>query len=56
MKIKVLASSSSGNSYLLSSGDQGLLLDAGIPFRNIQKALNFKATELMGCLITHEHL
>ena len=32
-----------------------MLLEAGIPFRRIQQGLNFKVSQLAGCLITHEH-
>lgn len=52
--INVLASGSSGNAYYVG-GDSPLLLEAGIPFRRIQQGLNFKTSQLAGCLISHEH-
>jgi phosphoribosyl 1,2-cyclic phosphodiesterase len=55
MKLKVFASSSKGNCYLLESGTDILLLDAGVPFKDIQKALNFDFSHVVGCLLTHEH-
>jgi len=55
MKIKILASGSTGNSYWISDGTTSLLLDAGIPFKSIQKGCDFNLTSLGGCLITHEH-
>jgi len=55
MDIRVLASGSSGNAYYVG-GESPLLLEAGIPFRRIQEALNFKTFCLGGCLITHEHM
>jgi len=56
MEIKVLASGSSGNAYLVSDGKTPLLLEAGIAFRFIQQKLNFQTSGIAGCLITHEHL
>ncbi len=55
MDIQVIASSSSGNCYRVSDGSTPLLIEAGIPFKQIQKALNFKLSGLAGCLVTHEH-
>lgn len=56
MDIQVLASSSAGNAYRVSDGHTSLLLDAGIPLRNIQRALGFGVARLDGCLVTHAHL
>ena len=53
MVIKILASGSKGNCCWISDGKTSLLLEAGIPIRDIQR--NFKLTGLGGCLITHEH-
>lgn len=55
MDIQILASGSSGNCYKVSDGQTSLLLECGIPFREIQKKLNFKLYEVDGCLISHEH-
>lgn len=55
MKLTVLASSSRGNSYILESAGRKLILDAGVPFHELQKALNFDLSNVVGCLVTHEH-
>lgn len=55
IKFTTLASGSSGNAYHISDGYTELLIECGINFRDIQKALNFKTSNLAGCLITHEH-
>jgi phosphoribosyl 1,2-cyclic phosphodiesterase len=55
MDINVMASGSTGNCYRISDGTTSLLLDAGIPFKAIQKGCGFKITDLAGCLVTHEH-
>lgn len=57
MNIKTIGSGSSGNCYYLTSDSSAsLLLDAGIPFKKMQKAINFKTSSLSGVLVTHEHL
>lgn len=55
MKLKVLASSSSGNCYLLESKDETLIIEAGITFKRIQEGLGFNLEKVVGCLISHEH-
>jgi len=56
MKLKVLGSSSKGNCYILSTPTGSLLLDCGLPWREIQKGLNFDLSDVLGCLVTHFHL
>ncbi|WP_088227808.1 MBL fold metallo-hydrolase [Desulfosporosinus sp. FKB] len=55
MILKVIGSSSKGNCYILETQTGSLLLDAGVPFKEIQKALDFDLYNVHGCLITHEH-
>lgn len=56
MKLKVLGSSSKGNCYLLiDETGKTLALEAGVRFSEVQKAMDFKTSNLIGCLITHEH-
>ncbi|WLD81439.1 MBL fold metallo-hydrolase [Selenomonas dianae] len=55
MDIRVIASGSSGNSYLIGDGRTRLLLDAGIPFRRIQIGCSFRTSSIDGCLVTHRH-
>lgn len=55
MEIKVIASGSKGNAYRISDGKTSILLDAGVPLKTIQKALNFRIRDLSGCLISHKH-
>ncbi len=56
MILKVLGSSSRGNCYLLqASNKQTLIVEAGIDFKDVRKALDFKITDVVGCLVTHEH-
>lgn len=55
MEIKVIGSGSSGNSYWVSDGITPMLLDCGLPYKVIQRAIDFQVTKLGCCLVTHEH-
>lgn len=55
MVLKVLGSSSSGNCYILDSGEEALIIEAGIRFLEVKKALDFNMRKVVGCLITHAH-
>lgn len=57
MKLKCLGSSSAGNCYLLTS-DSGetLILDGGIPIKEIKKGLDWHIRGIRGMIISHAHL
>lgn len=55
IEIKAMASGSKGNCYRVTDGSTPLLLECGIRYRDIQQALNFRMSEIAGCLVTHEH-
>lgn len=56
MRLKCLGSSSAGNCYLLTS-DSGetLILDCGIPIKEIKKGLNWNIRNVVGCIVSHVH-
>lgn len=56
MQIDVLASSSLGNAYLVSDKETSILLDAGIPYKELQVKSDFKVNEVAACFTTHGHL
>ena len=56
MKIEVLGTGSSGNCYKVKIGKATLLLECGLPYKVIQKKLNFKISEIDASLVTHEHM
>lgn len=56
MKLKVIGTGSSGNAYILSNGDEALLIEAGVKIKEIKQALNFDYSKVVGCIISHEHL
>jgi phosphoribosyl 1,2-cyclic phosphodiesterase len=56
MKLKVVSSSSKGNSYaLIDSNENVLLLECGVPVFEIKKLLDFKLDKISGCLLSHLH-
>jgi len=55
VEIRVLASSSAGNCYLLDDGQAPLLLEAGIRFQDLRRAVGFGLSRLAACLVSHEH-
>lgn len=55
MKLKCLASGSSGNCYLLESDNEVLIMDCGIPIKDIKIGLDFDLSKVAGCVATHAH-
>lgn len=55
MVLKVLGSSSQGNCYILENKNEALIIDAGVRFIEVKKALGFDIRKVSGCLITHQH-
>ena len=51
----MLGSSSNGNCYILDNGKEALILEAGIRFQEVKKALCYNLRKVVGCLITHRH-
>lgn len=55
MIFQSLASSSKGNAYVLTAGEQVILLECGLPIQKLQHKLGRPVTDLTACLMTHEH-
>jgi phosphoribosyl 1,2-cyclic phosphodiesterase len=53
--VETLGSSSKGNCYRLKSGERSLLLECGMPWKEIRRKLNFETSKLDGCLVSHFH-
>lgn len=57
MKLHCIATGSSGNCYTLNSeSGETLILDCGIPIKEIKKGLNWNIKDVVGVLCTHQHL
>lgn len=55
MRLKVINSNSSGNCYVLYNDTESLLIECGVKFSVIKKAINFDLLKVCGCILTHEH-
>lgn len=56
MKLKCIATGSSGNCYTLTSDNvETLILDCGIPIKDIKKGLNWNIRSVVGCIVSHAH-
>ena len=55
MELRVVASGSEGNAYVLQNEGEALLLEAGVSFKKVLPALNYDVSKVQGVLISHEH-
>lgn len=55
MKLHVVGTGSNGNSYILKGNNSTLLIECGMPLKEVKKSLNFDISNIDGCIITHEH-
>ena len=55
MKLKVIATGSSGNCYLLDDGKEILIIECGVPFKEVKEAIDYQTNRIVGVLSTHEH-
>lgn len=55
MKLKVLGSGSSGNCYILENDTEALIIEAGLPFMEVKKALDFNVRKIVGVVVSHSH-
>lgn len=55
MKIKILATGSKANAYIIEENEKSILIDPGLAFKEMQKRSGFGLSKLDLCLISHEH-
>lgn len=55
MELKILGSGSSGNCYIFDNGKEALVVECGISFKDVQRAVDFNVSRIVGALISHEH-
>lgn len=55
MKLKVLGSGSSGNCYLLENDTECLVIEAGVSFMEVKKAIDFNVKKIVGVISSHIH-
>lgn len=56
MNMKILATGSSGNAYVLEENNKLFLLDAGISLAEIKKGIKYKVSDLVATFVSHVHL
>lgn len=56
MNLKCIATGSTGNCYTLTSeSGETLILDCGIPIKEIKKGLDWNIRNVVGCIVSHTH-
>lgn len=55
MVLKIIGSSSLGNCYILESDTEALIIECGLPVKEIKKALDFNISKVVGVLQSHSH-
>ena len=54
-ELQVVGSGSKGNTYLLKTSKQVLILDLGCKWEDILEAINYDLSNVSSCLVTHLH-
>lgn len=55
MRLITIGTGSSGNTYLLTNGTETLIIEAGVPFMEVKKALGFDIRGIVGVIVSHAH-
>lgn len=56
MKLKCIATGSSGNCYTLTANNgETIILDCGISIKEIKKGLDWNIRNVVGCIVSHVH-
>ena len=51
--IKVIGSSSKGNSYVITSNGHHLIVELGCAFKEVLAAIDWRVEKVAGCLVSH---
>lgn len=55
INFKCLSTGSIGNCYLLETENETLVIDCGIPFKEIKVGLDFDLSRVVGVIVSHTH-
>ena len=55
MELICVNSNSSGNSYAIDAGEEILLLESGCKMADVKRAIDFRLSNVVGCVISHVH-
>lgn len=56
MILNICGSSSLGNTYILESKGQYLILESGVSFKEVLRAIDFDISKVVGVCVSHSHL
>lgn len=54
-KLKVVGSSSKGNSYIIETSNESLILELGCKWSEVLEMLDYKIDKIVGVLLSHAH-
>jgi phosphoribosyl 1,2-cyclic phosphodiesterase len=55
MRLNILGSGSSGNSYIFQNDSTALLIECGCSITKVKKALDFNIMKVAGAIVSHSH-
>lgn len=55
MNLRVISTGSIGNCYLFEAKNSTLIVECGVPFSLIKRALDFDLSKVCGAIVTHAH-
>lgn len=55
MNLHVLGSGSSGNCYILENQNEALVIEAGVSFLEVKKAVDFNIAKIKAVIVSHDH-
>lgn len=55
MELNILGSNSLGNCYVLQNEKEALVVECGIDFRDVTKAVGYDIRKIACCVVSHEH-
>lgn len=55
MKLKCIDSGSNGNCYILHANDSAILLDIGVRWKEVLRAIDYNLSAIDFALVTHSH-
>lgn len=54
-KLKVVGSSSKGNSYIIETSNESIILELGCKWSEVLEMLDYKIEKVLGVLVSHAH-
>lgn len=55
LKLQIIGSGSNGNCAVLYNDNKMIIFDCGMPLNAVKKAINFRVSDIVSAIVTHEH-